>query len=569
MSQTKTVKLQIDAEEALQRLEAVEKNLDDIKNTSKKTASEAGKLTKGFTGMGLAFKTLGVGIVFQLFEKLSEALMKNQAVVDTVNTAFNSIGVVFKLVSDAIVGTVNAVKESNENFDALTRIGKNVLDIVLTPFKLAFDGIKLGIQSAMLAFEKSVFGGKDADKIEKLTNDIQETKQSIKETGQEALQSGKEIVSDFKEGVDEITNIGKTAVDSFKETFEGVTITSIIEQGKAITETKKNYGLLALQQQRLIEQYDREAEVLRQQRDDIRLTVDERIEANNKLFDVLQNQTAAEKAAIQAQIDSVQELNDLEGETPERMEELFALKTEMIAIDAKIAGLTSEQRTNEAALQDERIANIQELSDIGKTELERQTNDIEIEAENRRTLAMRTITDQELLQQTLIKIEDDAAKKKAEIERTLAETRRNIVAQSLGQVSQLFGEQSKAGKALAVGQALINTYSAAAAALAPPPIGAGPILGPIAAIGAVAAGLANVKSILSTKLPDVPDTGGGGGPDPAVPQAPQGLDLGAPNVQGVAQPTIGQSQPAQAYVVQNDISNAQALQDELDLQSTL
>tara|TARA_Y100001972_G_scaffold79245_1_gene96255 strand:+ start:9852 stop:11561 length:1710 start_codon:yes stop_codon:yes gene_type:complete len=569
MSQTKTVKLQIDAEEALQRLEAVEKNLDDIKNTSKKTASEAGKLTKGFTGMGLAFKTLGVGIVFQLFEKLSEALMKNQAVVDTVNTAFNSIGVVFKLVSDAIVGTVNAVKESNENFDALTRIGKNVLDIVLTPFKLAFSGIKLGIQSAMLAFEKSVFGGKDADKIEKLTNDIQETKQSIKETGQEALQSGKEIVSDFKEGVDEITNIGKTAVDSFKETFEGVTITSIIEQGKAITETKKNYGLLALQQQRLIEQYDREAEVLRQQRDDIRLTVDERIEANNKLFDVLQNQTAAEKAAIQAQIDSVQELNDLEGETPERMEELFALKTEMIAIDAKIAGLTSEQKTNEAALQDERIANIQELSDIGKTELERQTNDIEIEAENRRTLAMRTITDQELLQQTLIKIEDDAAKKKAEIERTLAETRRNIVAQSLGQVSQLFGEQSKAGKALAVGQALINTYSAAAAALAPPPIGAGPILGPIAAIGAVAAGLANVKSILSTKLPDVPDTGGGGGPDPAVPQAPQGLDLGAPNVQGVAQPTIGQSQPTQAFVVQNDISNAQALQDELDLQSTL
>tara|TARA_R100000657_G_C4668698_1_gene112886 strand:- start:287 stop:1552 length:1266 start_codon:yes stop_codon:yes gene_type:complete len=421
----------------------------------------------------------------------------------------------------------------------------------------------------MLAFEKSVFGGKDADKIEKLTNDIQETKQSIKETGQEALQSGKEIVSDFKEGVDEITNIGKTAVDSFKETFEGVTITSIIEQGKAITETKKNYGLLALQQQRLIEQYDREAEVLRQQRDDIRLTVDERIEANNKLFDVLQNQTAAEKAAIQAQIDSVQELNDLEGETPERMEELFALKTEMIAIDAKIAGLTSEQKTNEAALQDERIANIQELSDIGKTELERQTNDIEIEAENRRTLAMRTITDQELLQQTLIKIEDDAAKKKAEIERTLAETRRNIVAQSLGQVSQLFGEQSKAGKALAVGQALINTYSAAAAALAPPPIGAGPILGPIAAIGAVAAGLANVKSILSTKLPDVPDTGGGGGPDPAVPQAPQGLDLGAPNVQGVAQPTIGQSQPTQAFVVQNDISNAQALQDELDLQSTL
>jgi hypothetical protein len=571
MSVEKTVKIQVDAEDALKRLEAVEKELGEISKTSKKTESQVGKLGKSFTAMGIAKITVGVTLLTKFFGKLWEQMQLNQQVADTVNTVFNSIGVAFKLVTDALVNTYTAIARSTENFDALGRVAKNVLDIAITPLKLSFQTIKLGIQAAMLAWEKSFLGGKGKDlkRIEELTLSIEATKQSIKDTATEALNSGKEIISDFGEAVGEITNISTVVTEEFKKTFEGVTINSIIEQGRAITQTKKNYGLLALEQARLIEQYDREAEVLRQQRDDIRLTVDERIAANDKLAGVLEKQTQAEKDAIQAQINSVKQLNDLEGETPERMEELFSLKTEMIAIDAKIAGLSSEQKTNEAALQDERIANLQELTSIGKSELEQQTSDIDIEAENRRTLAMRTISDQQVLQDTLVAIDKDAAKKKADIERAVAATRRSIVSDSLGQVASLLGEQSKAGKALAVGQALINTYSAAAAALAPPPIGAGPIFGPIAAIGAVAAGMANVKQILSTKLPGADGGGGGGGPEPAVPQA-GGLGPIAPNMEAVDQPTLGgASQPAQAYVVESDISNAQSLQNELDLQSTL
>jgi hypothetical protein len=572
MAVEKTVKLQVDLEDAIKRLGDIEKELGNVGKTSKKTESQVGKLASGFKGVGLAFKAIGVGLVLKAFELLSEQMMKNSAIANTVETVFNSIGIVFKLVTDSIVNTYNAVSKSTENFDALGRVAKNVLDIAITPLKISFQTIKLGIQAAMLAWEKSFLGGKgkDIERIKELTADIEATKQSIKDTATEALNSGKEIVGDFVEAVGEITNISTVVVDEFKKTFEGVTVNSIIEQGKAITETKKNYGLLALEQQRLIEKYDREAEVLRQQRDDIRLTVDERIAANDKLAGVLENQTAAEKAAIQAQIDSLTLLNKLEGEAPERMEELFSLKTEMIAIDAKIAGFASEQKTNEAALQDERVANLQELTSIGKSELEQQTADIEIEAENRKTLAMRTISDQQVLQDTLLAIDRDAAKKKADIERAVAATRRSIVSDSLGQVASLLGEQSKAGKALAVGQALINTYSAAAAALAPPPVGAGPIFGPIAAIGAVAAGMANVKKIISTKMPGVTDSGGNDGPAPDIPQVIEGQGASSiPNLESIEQPTLGQPAPAQAFVVETDISNAQALQQELDLQSTL
>lgn len=61
-------------------------------------------------------------------------------------------------------------------------------------------------------------------------------------------------------------------------------------------------------------------------------------------------------------------------------------------------------------------------------------------------------------------------------------------------------ELAAIGKAAAIASATIHTYSAAAAALAPPPIGAGPLLGPILAGTTIAAGLANVAQIAGTPL---------------------------------------------------------------------
>ena len=49
----------------------------------------------------------------------------------------------------------------------------------------------------------------------------------------------------------------------------------------------------------------------------------------------------------------------------------------------------------------------------------------------------------------------------------------------------------------------------------------------------------------------------------------QGLGNLIPNVQGIDANTFGGTQPVQAYVVENDISNAQSLQEELDIQATL
>ena len=58
----------------------------------------------------------------------------------------------------------------------------------------------------------------------------------------------------------------------------------------------------------------------------------------------------------------------------------------------------------------------------------------------------------------------------------------------------------------------------------------------------------------ATAQVDIPQTGGIGGL--------------IPNIDAISPPDISQ-QPVQAFVVENDISNSQALQEELEIQATL
>ena len=149
-------------------------------------------------------------------------------------------------------------------------------------------------------------------------------------------------------------------------------------------------------------------------------------------------------------------------------------------------------------------------------------------------------------------------------EQLTADAKRQIVMTSLNQVASALGESSKTGKALAIATTLIDTYQGATKALAQ-----GGLFGTIGAAGIVAAGLANVAKIKATKLPFGDDSGGlDSGGSPSVPQSGLGGSL-IPNLEGIQNVAVGETQPVQAFVVENDISNAQALQEELDIQATL
>ena len=108
--------------------------------------------------------------------------------------------------------------------------------------------------------------------------------------------------------------------------------------------------------------------------------------------------------------------------------------------------------------------------------------------------------------------------------------------------------------------------TAAAAAAGP----AAPVVTPLLIaqmVGQVLAGVASAKAILK-KVPGGGDSGG----DENV-NIPGGTSVGGigglvPNLEAISPPEISQ-QPVQAFVVENDISNSQALQEELEIQATL
>ena len=517
---------------------------DDVKKVGDNAAeSESGfiKMKSGVSAVGLAMKALGIGLIISAFMTLKNALMQNQVVMDKVSVVTEAIGFAFQKVITFAV-----------------ELG--------TKMTKAFTDPKQAIADLWTALKQNI-----VDRIQGLIDTFGALGKVIKGVFSKDLDLMKEGLADAKTGMIQLatgmteveqTEFAETIKNASKELKKGTA--EAIAYGKAITALKNEVKLAEAQQRTLQLVYQRDAELQRQLRDDISLTFEERIAANTKLGEILDEQFAEEQIISHKKI----ALAELElSKNKENINLQVALqdaKTEMAELDERITGQRSEQLVNLTALEKEQQDTID-----AQLEAERKLAEDELNAWLKKEAARnKDLADQKIAADKAIEIAKAKAIAEAEIERQLGETRRSIVANSLGQVSALMGEESKAGKALAVGQALINTYSAAVAALAPPPVGAGPIFGPIAAIGAVAAGMMNVKNILSTKLPDVTDGGGGGGPEP---EGPQALGMGAltPNLEAIEQPTLGGSQPVQAFVIENDISNAQALQEELDIQATL
>jgi hypothetical protein len=134
---------------------------------------------------------------------------------------------------------------------------------------------------------------------------------------------------------------------------------------------------------------------------------------------------------------------------------------------------------------------------------------------------------------------------------------------TFGQIANLFGEQTAAGKAAAIAQATIDTFLSAQKAYQATvgiPI-VGPVLAPINAGIAIAAGIKNIQAIRAVPTPN--NTGGGGGGisnsfsgATAQTQAPSFNIVGNSGVNQLAQL---QQTPVQAYVVSGSVTTAQAL----------
>ena len=342
------VKTSNSVKDATKKTELLNDSVKSIKDTTSGAENGFKKIKTAAVGVGTALKAAGIGLIISSFVALKSAFEQNQEVATKFSAVMETISIVFNKTVGAVISAAKASYEATGGFNALAKVMGGLLNIVLTPLKLTFFSLKLGIQELQIEWEKSFFGDKDPKVIKELRKNIKATEKDIVDIGKNVVKSGKDIYNNFGEAIGEVVDLGKRGIKEVSK----ISISAAYEQGKALVNAKNNAAIAAAQQSLLIEKYDMQAEKLRQIRDEERNAITERIKANNDLKAVLDNQEKAMLAQAALQVQAAQ-LEYNKAKTTENQVALLDAQANKVGVLAQIEGLRSEQLANDLALQRE------------------------------------------------------------------------------------------------------------------------------------------------------------------------------------------------------------------------
>ena len=547
MAIEKTIVLKADTSQATKDIKKLDDGVKGVDKSSKVAKGGLGKMSGATKTLGTAFKALGIGVIIAAFMKLKDLFSGN---IETARK-FEVLGAQLSAMFDVLRDRIEPL------FMSLSKLFTDPLGSLKTFANAIKDNLinrVTGLIDTFGALGKVVKGV--------FTRDMDLLK--------EGMQEGKTAVVQLTTGFDELQQ------NKIAEEFKSITA-EVKEETKAVGKLT-----IALQNVR-----DRERDMLTVRADANKLiaqsrllaedeskSMEERLVALKAAVDEEQRVAAIEMSIQQDKVNALQEIIDLGKSSEEDMQNLATERARLTELET--ASILKQKRVvTEIVTFEKQIET--EKNKIAKAELDRQN--LLLQAKELNLEITEELSNKEI--QALIKVEE----KKLAIKQKAAEDDKKITedkiaknkameitgAQSiLSALGQLAGEGTKLAKATAVSSILINTAEAVGAAIK---AGAGLVfpanLGAIATgVGAVLSGIASAKNILS----QVP----GGGIDssstpPDISDTPTGIGAGGliPNLEAIDAVQLGGTAPVQAFVVENDISNAQALQEELDIQATL
>jgi len=525
---TKTVIIDVDDKDAKKVVRELDKGLSGLDKGATTAGKGVGRISNAFKGLGVAIKAAGIGLVIAAFAKLSEIFMQNQKVANAFNTAFEAVSIAFNdfvnfVVNNGgkVVGFFKAIFENP--LESVKALGRSIKANIIERFESFLD--TLGFLASAV---KKVFSGDFAGALE-----------DVKAAGKESI----DVLTGVNNTVDKTTEFVTKTAEAVKNYA-----TETINAAKANVELNRAAEIGLAQNRLLIEQFDRQAELQRQIRDDESKTIEERIAANERLGELLAEQEALMLANADAVVKAAQvQFDKLKNDENEIA--LLEAKAEREGVLAQIAGFRSEQLTNINSLERERQDLIQENID-----LEGEVADEFIEIEQKKVAAALA-----------------AAEAKATIESSTIDT----ALKGIGFLKQLAGDDVGLQKSLliaenAAGIAKILTNTAVANAKS---VAASPLTGgqPFVALNTIGAGIgiastiaATAKGLQGLNQTGLDTSGGGsvsGGGVPAAPPTPPSFNIvGASDTNQLADAIGGQTQqPVQAFVVANDVTSAQSL----------
>lgn len=536
MAKVITIELEAKTGKAIDKIDDLEQGIkglnEELADTSKgldNVDDGAKKASKGIKGIGVALKAAGVGLVIAAFAKLKEIFEQNQSVADTFATAFEVVSLMFNDFVNFVVGNAQTVIDVFKAFfeDPIGNIkdfGRAIVDNVINRFNSALEAIGF-LGEAVVKVFKGDFAG--------------------------AMDSAKQGASSFVDAVALIHP--KDIAEGFNNIAEATKnyVTQTVTAAATNVQLGKSAEIARVKQQGLIETYDRQAEKLRQIRDDDTKSIEERIKANDDLAAVLDEQTQAMLDQVDIQIAAAQAQYD-KNQSQENYIALLEAQQEREAVLAQIEGFRSEQISNRIALQKEQKDLEDEATEdaIAKDE-ERLQKEAEIEQQR--------IDNKAAAADAIIGIvgAETAAGKAALVAKQLI-AGQEMIENAKTALGKIAANSAEAGVSTATGFA--NTLKAGfpqniplLIAYAAQAVGIGASIASAvgkakSSVGSVGGGV-NIPSVSTPSAPAV-----------AAPQAPAFNIVGASETNQLAE-AIGtqQQQPVKAFVVSNDVSTAQEL----------
>ena len=301
-------------------LDKATKSADDLQKATKKGSTGFGGMKTAIQGVGTAIKAAGIGIVVALFAKLMEVFSQNQKVVDTFKTTMTALSIAFN----------DLFKFLDNNIGAVTGYFKSIFDDPKQSIINFGNAIKENLIERFNSL-LDTFGFIASSVRKLLAGDFTGAIDDIKEAGKEYV--------DVWTGVDGTVDKVTESVEKGRKAIVDYTA-GVVDQAKALTNLQKTAELNRVLNQGLLEDFDRQAELQRQIRDDETRTFADRLAANEQLGEILKEQeelmlqnAAAAVSFAQAQVDM------LDNDTNQIA--LLEALNEQKAIQAQITGFQS------------------------------------------------------------------------------------------------------------------------------------------------------------------------------------------------------------------------------------
>jgi hypothetical protein len=595
----KTINLNVDSKKATKGLNDLEKSIDgvnkEVKETSKSTQAMSGTLDKATGGAVSKFAAFkgAIGGVTTGFKSLKVAIIGTG--IGALLIAVTSLGQAFTRSEEGqnkfakILGVIGSV--TGNLLDLLADLGENIISVFENPKQSIKDFANLIKDNIVNRFEGLL------NLIPNLGKAVEQLfKGNFKEAGKIAADSVGKVVL----GVDSVTDSLDNAVESVKAF--GKEIKADSEAASKIADQRATAEKKA--RDLIVSRAQAEQDIARLREKAVnkdKFTAEERIkfleEAGKISGDLAAKETEVAKLRLEAKLTE----NALTKSNKDDLNEAAQLEASVIQLETQRLNLQKRLSTelltarNEAKASakeepeviDKKLLKIQEIQEAYKQKQKDKDAETELEKinlEEERKLAeldrLNATEEQKLEIENYysglrVELTDKESKQKIDLENKVKDAKLGIAKNTLSLIGQMAGKGSKVAKGVAIAQATIsgvegtiNAFKTASASPITTIFPAYPFIQAGLAAGFAATNIASIKSTDPStgggsggSTSSVPSIGGGGG---SASLPPSFNVVGASETSALGDAVAGQTnQPVQAYVVANDVTTAQSLENNI------